>query len=242
MNKFTLGRLISLEMDPYFLVEFLAAFAVFIADYSVIYLLGIQPGNTTVDIYAFTGSILRSIYFPYILILSLNVFMLTTFIENGKILTLVSFGYSARRVVASMFLWAVFYSTAIMTAIFTVNVYLFTFTESILALAEIAYFVLCLSIFVSGIGFLLATASKNAVVSTGSLVAFFMFIAPSLFGTGAENNFFQYIFVGFSSIGLSDPFSSVFIIGGAIELIFGLLLFLGSLIVIERRSLRAERR
>ena len=242
MNKFALGRLINLEMDPYFLVEFLVVFAVFIADYSVIYLSGIPAGNTTPDIYNFTGSILRSIYFPYVLILSLNVFLVTTFIENGKILTFVSFGYSARKVVASMFLWGVFYSTTLVTAVFTVNVYLFTFTESILPLAEIAYFVLSLSIFVIGTGFLLATALGNPVVSAGSLVAFFMFIAPTLFGTSSENNFFQYIFVGFSSISLSDPFSSVFIVGGAIELIFGISLFLSSLIVIERRSLRAIRR
>ncbi len=242
MNKFALVRLINMEMDPYFLVEFLLVFAVFIVDYSLIYLSGIQPGNTTPDIYGFTGSILRSIYFPYILILSLNVFMVTTFIENGKILTFVSFGYSARRVIASMFLWAVFYSTALVTAVFTVNVYLFTFTVSILSLVEIAYFVLSLSIFVTGAGFLIAAAVGNSVVSTGTLVAFFIFIAPSMFGTGAESDFFQYIFVGFSSIGLFDPFSRVFIVGGAFELIFGLALFLSSLIVIERRSLRATRK
>lgn len=242
MSKFALQRLISIEMDPYFLVELLIIFSVLIADYSIIYLYGMQPGSSSLQVYNFTGSVLNSIYFPYVLVLSLNVFMVTAFLENGKILTLVTFGKSAKGVLTYMFLWAVLYSTSITALIFTVNVYLLEFTESLAAFAEIVFYLASFSVLFIGAGFLLATSIRNPVLSAGSLIAFFIFVSPPFFGKGADANPILFAFTGFSHIGVSTPFSGVFVDGGVLEFVLGAVLFVLALIVIERVSLKPMRR
>jgi len=57
MSKFALQRLISIEMDPYFLVELLIIFSVLIADYSIIYLYGMQPGSSSLQAKAARDSV-----------------------------------------------------------------------------------------------------------------------------------------------------------------------------------------
>lgn len=242
MSRFAFLRLISVEMDPYFLVELIIIFSVFISDYSLIYLYGTQPGGSLLEVYNFTGSLLNSIYFPYILVLSLNIFMVTVFLENGKILTFVAFGRSARSVLTSMFLWAVLYSTVITSLIFTANVYFFEFTELPAAFAEMVLYLASFSVLFTGAGFLIATSMRSPIISAGSLMAFFIFVSPSIFGKNAHSNSFSFAITGFSHLGLHTPFSNVFVEGGILEFVMGAVLFVLALMVVERRSLKSMRR
>ncbi|CAC12155.1 hypothetical membrane protein [Thermoplasma acidophilum] len=242
MGRLAFLRLISVEMDPYFLVELIIIFSVFIADYSLIFLYGTQAGGSSLQVYNFTGSLLNSIYFPYVLVLSLNIFMVTIFLENGKILTFVAFGRSVRRVLTCMFLWAVLYSTVITSLIFTVNVYFFEFTESPVVFAEMVFYLASFSVLFTGAGFLIATSIRSPIVSAGSLIAFFIFISPTFFGKNADTNSLSFALTGFSHIGLYTPFSNVFVDGGILEFVIGAVLFALALMIIERRSLKPMRR
>ncbi|KAA8922405.1 hypothetical protein [Thermoplasma sp.] len=168
--------------------------------------------------------------------------MITLFLENGKILTLVAFGMSARRVLTCMFLWTVLYSTVITSLIFTANVYFFEFTESPAVFAEMVFYLASFSVLFTGGGFLIATSIRSPIVSAGSLIAFFIFVSPTFFGKSADANPLSFALTGFSHIGLYAPFSSVFVDGGMLEFVIGAVLFALALMVIGKRSLKPMRR
>ncbi len=242
MNKFALERFIRIEMDPYFVVELITAFFVTVFNFYFIKFSGIPMGEGSSGVLQFTGEIFNSIYLPYVIILTIIIFMFANSLENGKILTLVSFGYNLRRVLISMFLWSVIYPALITTLIFSVNVYTFEFMENFTGVAEFLYYLLSFSILAVGAGFFVTSLIKNTIVSSGSILFFFIFISLNLFSSGAKNNPLYFALTGFYSIGPSAPFSSVFIYGGILEIVLGLIMFLASVIIIRRRSLKPMRR
>jgi hypothetical protein len=242
MSKFPLIRLISIEMDPFFLVELIIVFSVFFANYSSIYLLGMQPTFSSPNIYHFTGDILDAIYFSYLLVLSFNSFMVISFLENGKILTLVALGRSVKSILAYMFLWAVLYPTIITALIFTVNVYFFEFSVFPAVFAEMAFYLVSFSVLFLGASLLFGSSIRNPVVSAGSFFALFFFILPQFLGNNAKNNPIFYALAGFSYVGSYHPFSNVFVEGAILELVMGILLFALSIKVVERRGIKPVRR
>jgi len=237
MNKFALERLITIEMDPYFFVELIILFFVTVFNFYFIKFFGIPMG-----VFPLTGYILESIYFTYVIILIINIFMFANSLENGKILTFVSFGYNLRRVLISMFLWSVIYPALLITLVFSINVYIFEFMESLAGIAEFLYYLLSFSILAVGAGFFVTSLIKNPIISSGSILFFFIFISTNLFASSAKNNPLYFALTGFYSISYSHPFSSVFVYGGIIEIVLGLIMFLASVVIIRRRSLKAMRR
>jgi len=241
MSRFALGRLISFEMDPYFLSELTVLFAVLVFDFYILGFSSQWPIVGSLRTIISTGLLLKGIYVFYVMVLAVNVYAFTYLLESGKILTLVAFGYSAKRVMMFSFIWAVIYPTLLSTLIFSANIYLFEFGETLPALFEMLFYILSFSVMVIGTGFLISILIRNLIIPVSSTLVLFLIALPDIFSKASDKNFIFYALTGFHSVGISDPFSMVFLSGGILEIFIGFVFLIIGSSLLKRRSLKPVR-
>ena len=241
MSRHILPVLIANDLDPFFAIEIIMLFAVLIANYSVISLLGFYPGSTQIDVEALSISLVKAAYIPFILILTMVIYAIASSMENGRFLTYISFPYSPGRVTSYMFAYSAIYPGTLATAVFTLDSWAFSFSTWLLVPTDLLYYTLCFSTMFVGIGLFLAVLTRNSILASGIPGSIYVFILPATIGNNV-NSALAYAVAGLYTLKAGSLATTSYIIGGIFEVVMGLILFAASLVIVRKMNLKATRR
>ena len=241
MSRYVLPALIASDLDPLFAIEILMLFGMLIANYSIISLLGLRPGQTQADAESFSISLLKAAYVPLVLILTLVVYAMARSLEDGRFLTYISFPYSSSKVTSYMFAYSAIYPAALAAAVFTGDSWAFSLFTWPLVPAELIFYTLCFSVMFAGIGLFLAVLTRSSILASGIPGSLYIFILPAIISHNV-NSSFMYAIAGLYLLKSGDPLSTTYIYGGIFEILMGIVLFIASMVLVRRRNLRPARR
>ncbi len=237
MNKRVLLSLIAGDLDPFFSVEITILFGVMIANYSMIGLLEIQPGQTQEGVVSFAISLFKAAYVPFILALTLVIYSMARTLEDGRFLTYISFPYSVRKVTSYMFTYSAIYPGVLLAAAIAVDSWAFSFSTWPLVPAVLIFYITCFSILFESMGLFLATLTRSPVLAGGILGSLYIFIIPTTIHKNIKSAL-MYAIAGPNFLKARVSSNSLYIYGGIFEVIMGIALLLLSFEIIRRRNLR----
>ncbi len=241
MSRYVFPALIASDLDPFFAIEILTLFGVLIANYSIISLLGLRPGQTQADAESFSILLLRAAYVPLVLILVLVIYTMARSLEDGRFLTYITFPYSSRRVTSYMFAYTAIYPAVLCAAVLTGDSWAFSLFTWPLVPAELVFYTVCFSVMFAGIGIFLAVLTRSSILASGIPGSLYVFVLPAIISHSISSSLL-YAVAGLYFLKSGNPFSTTYIYGGVFEIIMGFVLFMVSVVLVRRRNLRPTRR